>query len=375
MRIGIDITVLNEKNKTGIGVYTYNLIKALLENDPENEYVLFGFSTFSTFEYLKSTDLGNYPNVSVKVMKIPARSFRTLFKIWQKVNFPSIEKFIGKVDIYHSFNFYLPPQKDGKTVATIFDMTSLKFPNLHHKRTSELDEIRMTRIAKKADLVISISESAKKDFLEKYPNKNVEVVYPAVSDQFEDDNKKDLNGVLKKYGIGGKYFISVATLEPRKNLEFLLKALLKYQGKEQLVLVGGSGWKNEDLLELIKDNSEEIILTGFVTDEELVELYKGAICLIYPSLYEGFGIPVLEALSLGVPVICSNTSSLPEVGGDAVIYIDPTNEEDLLKSINQIAMSEKKRGEMRRKGFLQAKKFSYNKSARKLLELYSSLAK
>lgn len=373
MRIGIDISVLNDRNRTGIGVYTYELIKNYLDLDKENEIILFGFSTFLTEQYLKNIFKTN-KRVKVKVVKLPARIFRVFFLFWQRINYPTIENFIGRVDIYHSFNWYLPPQKYGKKVATVFDLTAIKFPELHLTATTQLDKTRFERINKYADLVIAISKSARRDFLNLYPQKKVEIVYPSTQAIFDQKIKTDKNKkLLKKYKIEKGYILAVGTLEPRKNFVSLIKAYLEIETDKKLVLVGSLGWKNDEVNMLIDTNKDKIIKTGYVSNQELVLLYKYAYCLVYPSFYEGFGIPVLSALKLGIPVISSNTSSLPEVGGKAILYIDPNNYKTIKKALNKLLSDKKLIKILSNAGRKQAKQFSYKKSARKLKDIYESL--
>lgn len=373
MRIGLDISVLSDSKKTGIGVYVYELIKALLKVNRKDEFVLFGFSTLETYEYLKNIEFKKYPNVEIKVIKLPAKLFRTAFISWQRLDWPPIENFIGEVDIYHSFNWYFPPQKYGKKVATIFDMTSQLFPNFHHKRTVQLEKIRLERVKKNADLIITISENSKKDFLNFSPKSNVEVVYPAVSEQFNQVmNNTEIEKVLRKYNLQKNYVLSVSTLEPRKNLEGLIKAYIKGNFKNPLIMVGAEGWKSSMVSKLIKSH-QLIIPLGYIPDEDLPYIYKGARFLVYPSFYEGFGLPVLEAMKSGIPVICSNTSSLPEVGGDDVIYVDPENTADITEELVKIDQDGNLRNTMISKGIKQARNFSWKKSARKLNELYQNL--
>jgi len=361
--ICIDISVLNDKNKTGVGVYTYELIKSLLEVNKTDKFILFGFSTFQTYEYLNNLEFKKYPNVEMKILKLPAKLFRTTFLLWQKLNLPKIESLIGPIDIFHSFNWNLPPVKSAKLVATIFDMTPILFPKLHLGKTVQLDKIRLQRIKQNADLVITISENSKKDFLQFAPKKQVEVIYPGASSLFEKKtNKKE-----------SEYILSVGTIEPRKNIKGLIGAYLASGIKEKLVLVGNWGWQNSDLKVLIEKNKDKIILTGFVPDEDLVNLYQGASFFVYPSFYEGFGIPILEAMSLEIPVIASNNSSIPEVGGDAILYIDPQKESSLKNALIKLSTSEKLRKDLSKKGLIQAKKFSFEKSAKKLNSLYQLL--
>lgn len=370
MRIGLDITVLNDQEKTGIAVYTYNLIEALLNKNKKNQFILFAFSALSTHDNLSNLPFKNYPFVEVKIIKIPSRVFSTVFLTWQKLNWPPIENFIGNVDIFHSFNFYLPPQDKGKVIATVFDMTPILFADWHLKKTVQLEKVRLDGIAKHADLVITISENSKKDFLKFYPKKKVEVIYPAVSKKFLSAGADPR--ILDKYGLKPGYILSVGTLEPRKNIHGLIKAYLKKKFDVPLIIVGGKGWKAEQINDLSK-KSDKIKILGFVEDNDLPTIYKGSLMFVYPSFYEGFGIPVLEAMNCGVPVITSNTSSLPEVGGKAAIYVHPKNTDEIAKAMQSAKGSEGIRVRMIKQGLQEAKKFSYEESAKRLISLYQNL--
>lgn len=373
MTICLDISVLNDKQRTGIAVYTYNLIDALLKINKKDKFVLFGIATFDTYNYLKNLDFKKYPNVEMKIYRMPARIFRWVFLIWQWFNRPSIESFVGKVDIFHSFNWYLPPQRMGKVVATVFDMTAMLFPDTHQTKTIQLEKLRINRIKSYADLVITISQNSKIDFLKFAPLKKTAVIYPALPEQFkEEKGKRKGERVLEKYNLKSGYILAVGTLQPRKNIRSLIEAYLKSNLEEKLVLAGSFGWESSDLYELIKKHRKKIVTTGYVLDEDLPHLYKQALCLVYPSFYEGFGMPVLEALSLRIPVICSNTSSLPEAGGEAVLYIDPNSIDDIANALIRIKQKEL-RIKLVNKGLKQSKKFSWMESAKKLNSLYQRL--
>ena len=372
--IGFDVTVLNDKQKTGIAVYNYNLLENILKINKTDRFILFGVSNFTTFNFLNDLPFKNYPNVEVKIFKISARIFRTAFLLWQRTGWPPIERFTGSIDIFHSFNFYLPPQKAGKVVATVFDMTPSLFPYLHLEKTIQLDKMRMNRIKKRADLVVTISENSKKDFLKFAPQKRVEVIYPGLSDNFSREiDKSKIRRILRKYNLKSGYILSVGTLEPRKNIKFLIDAYLKSNINRKLVLVGIAGWKNSELLKLIDKNKDRITALGFIPDEDLPYIYSRAECLVYPSLYEGFGLPVLEALAFSIPVICSRSSSLKEVGGDAAYYINPMKENSLINALIEIIKNKKLRRDLTAKGEKQVKKFSWKTSASRLNLLYQQL--
>lgn len=371
---GFDISVLNHKQKTGIGVYVYELLSNILKVNKQDKFILFAFSTLDNAEYFQNLPFMKNPNVKLKIVKVPSKSFRILFALWQKFNWPKIEFFTGKLDLFHSFNWYFPPTQNTKNIATIFDMTPIIFPQLHQEKTLLLDKLRFKRIADKADQIIAISDCSKKDYLKYYPGKQVEVINPASSEKFfKKINLKKQITVLKKFNLQKGYFLSVCTLEPRKNLEKLITAYLKTNLDNKLVLVGTKGWKNDQLMDLISKYPQKIIVTGFITDQELAVLYKNALCFIYPSLYEGFGIPVLEALSSNIPVITSNVSSLPEVGGDAVLYINPQKEVEIKDALLRISKDEKLRKELIKKGKVQARKFSWVKSAKQLNNIYQNI--
>lgn len=371
--IGLDISVLNEKNKTGIGIYVYELIKALLEINRKDKFIIFGLTPFANFSYLSSLPFKGYPNTEVKLYRIPARLFRSAYLLWQKVDWPKIEAFTGTVDIFHSFNWVLPPQKKGKRLATVFDLTSIKFPDWHHPRTSELDKIRFERIKKDADLVLTISENSKKDFLEFAPELQVKVINPGISEKFSKPiSQNEIKRIVKKYNLPKKYILSVSTIEPRKNIQGLIEAFLKTKIDMQLVLVGSSGWKNEKEFELIREN-KKIINLGYVSEGDLPAIYKLADFFVYPSFYEGFGIPILEAMSMGVPVICSNTSSLPEVAGNAAFFVNPYKIEEIKNALERLGKDLNLRNQLSKMGLVQSQKFSWRKSALELNKIYQNL--
>jgi len=379
MKIGIEIAPLIWGKKAGIGWYAYNLLKSLKNIDKENFYILFGSSIREYRKKLKSLKKEfECENIKISMKFFPGRIYNYLFQI-----FVPVELFYGKFDLIHTLHPFSPVKFKAKYIATIHDLTPLIssdwFPELHSLKFRFI----IKRTTERADKIIADSISTKKDIIEffDYPEENIEVVYLASDEIYKPvEDKEEIAEIRKKYGISRKYILFVGTIEPRKNLIRLLSVFekLKIKFKEyQLVIVGQVGWMSEKFFEKLKNLPEnvkkDIILTGYIPKEDMVYLYNDSELFIYPSLYEGFGLPVLEAMSCGVPVITSNISSLPEVGGDACIYVNPYDEEDILYKIEKVLDNEEIKKEMRKKGLERAKLFNWEKTAENTLKVYESL--
>lgn len=356
MRIIIDTQTTLGK-KSGFGFYVENLVNNLKKVDSKNEYF-----------FVNSGWKGR--------MSTPKR-FR-----WDQ------HKLVGKArklkaDVVHQPCFSVPIFGNFKKVVTIHDLIPIKFP----KNLGFASRMFFTKFMpftyRYADKIIAISESTKKDLVEilGIDEKKIRVIYEAASENFQviDDMDKIVE-IKKKYKITGPYILNVGTLEPRKNLELLVRvfaSVIKDDSLEhRLVLVGKKGWGYEKLFKLIKDlNIEDrVIWTDYVEDDDLPYIYNGASLFAFPSLYEGFGLPILEAMKCGVPVISSNTSSMPEIVSDAGILIDPKDEKKWVKEIGEVLNNDVVQVKLREKGLEQAKKFSWEKCARETLEVYEKLS-
>lgn len=376
MRIGIDISVLVDPNRTGIANYVYKIVKELIKNNPRDSFVLFGLTPLAAAKEFNKLDLFDFKNVERRVYRIPARLFRQVFLWWQRLGWPKIEWLIGDVDVMQSFNWWLPPQSKGRVVATVFDLTSIVHPEWHVDRTSQLDLLRFERIKKLADLAITISKSAERDFREFAPGVKTEVVYPAADERFfKQLSGQEKDKVLQKYQLEAGYWLYVGTLEPRKNLERVIKAFIEANTGRKLVLVGISGWKNSGLWSVIRKHQDQIIVTGYVADEDLPGIYQGAFGFIYASLYEGFGIPIVEAMASGVPVLSADNSSLQEVGGTASVYVSANSEEEIADGLKELSQNTRLRRKKIAGGLVQARRFSWGSSAQALMTIYRGLAK
>ncbi|MEK7253444.1 MAG: glycosyltransferase family 1 protein [Bacteroidota bacterium] len=360
MRIAILCDAL-DLQYAGIQTYLRGLVKAVTELDRSNEYFLVRPKAGGEFE--------NAREIIVPISShIPGSQRLRLFTSIPKRL--AAEKMDVVVEPAHFGPFNLPTHI--KRVTIIHDLTPVLFPQFHPFASTLFHRFLLPHILKKADCIIANSENTKQDVVAKYAvaKGKIQVVLPGREIEFAP--RKDAF-VLQKYGITQPYFLYVGTLEPRKNLATLVKAYDEYRrlgGQAfQLVLVGKKGWKNEAFEAALakSPHRKDIILTGYAERQELPVLYSMAALFIYPSLYEGFGLPVLEAMSCGVPVLISNTSSLPEVGGQAAGYFNPNSVSDLAQAMLELANDEAKRLEMSRLSLWQAEKFNWNSAVHKFV--------
>lgn len=370
MRIGINVSVLKAgENVSGIGYYTYRIVKELIDNDKENEYYLFSNCKISV----------HFPeNSKVHNILYPCRN-RLLWSRyllgWQ------IQKF--NLDIFWSPTHNLPivKQKKTKYYMTVHDIANHILGNISQSKSSQQKYLRiiLDHSCKIADGIIAPSNATKKDLVEHFrvaPQK-ISVIYEG-GDKESSVKPAGEQELEEKYQVKKPYFLYVGTLQPRKNIETIVDSFLRLAKNEstaQLVLAGGTGWGMGKVLDKIQKSSfkERIILTGYISEEEKAGLYKNAEAFLFPSQYEGFGIPVLESFSYGVPVITAKNSSLPEVGGNAAIYIENVMSsaelEECMKKI--LGLSEADRMLLSEKGIRQFNRFTWKKCAREIFELLS----
>lgn len=361
MRIAIDVTGSIYKG-TGVATYYTSLIPKLLEIGGDHEFILFGYSL------RRFGDL----TLAQRRFLFPPRLAEL---VWNKLHVFPIEKLIGKCDLLHAWDYIQPPTEKAKLVTTIHDLTPLKFPKHQHPRTLSAYKSGLRWVEKQAAAVIADSYSTKEDIVKllKIPEKKVHVVYLAAPQEFhafraQHENTQDMSidQVKRKYGIEGEYILSVGTQEPRKNLNRTIKAYELLQMDKPLVIAGRFGWGRR--LRPVKG----VKLVGFVGKSDLPAFYAGASCFVYPSLYEGFGLPVLEAMAVGCPVVTSDRGSLREIAGEAAVEVNPESIEAIAFGI-RVALE---RGEeLREKGIAQAQKYTWEATARKTLEVYEKIGR
>jgi glycosyltransferase involved in cell wall biosynthesis len=374
MKIGIDVS-LTIGEKAGVGYYAANLVDALAKIDRTNQYLLYPF-----FYYIYHPDFKNCRGPSEKNFHLHCENIpkKIIDLAWHS---PIPKKWIlGNVDILHSTTFCTPQDHCGKLIVTIYDISFLLLPECHveanrqHCLKGTLEAVRY------ADYIIAISDSGKNDLVKYFdadPDKVV-VTHLAAKDIFTPRGSDERNQVLEKYRIPGDFIFTVGSYEPRKNIGTLIRAYMNLpenvKNQYALVIAGGKGWLNTDIELLIESqDSARILRIGYVDEQDLPALYSAATLFVYPSFYEGFGLPVLEAMSCGVPVITSNTSSMPEIGGIAALYFDPHSVQQLRSLLLEVAGNENLRKELSRKGIEQARQFSWDKTAKATLEIYKDL--
>ncbi|RJQ33529.1 MAG: glycosyltransferase family 1 protein [Actinobacteria bacterium] len=356
-------------NRTGVGNYIYNLVNNLCDIGQENQYQLY-------FNYVRPKE---NPFIGFNQVKnrFPVKFSRYLNKF-----FP-IEICTGKVDIFHGPNYFVPQKTKAKRVVTIHDLGFILYPDAMLGNDASYYLKKVPKLIEESDHVITISKSTKKDLIEQLgvAKEKISVTHMAAGEDFKPiDDKRRLKTTLNKYQLPDKYLLAVATLEPRKNISTLVKALsvLKKSKKltQKLVVVGGSGWKSDSLSKEIKEYGleDEIIFPGFIGQEDLPFIYNACSLFLFPSIYEGFGIPLLEALSCGKPCISSNTSSMPEVAGDAAILIDPLDANSWADNIVDLLENPAKEEDLSKKALIQTQKFSWQKTAKQTLLVYKQLS-
>lgn len=357
MKIAIDISQI--VYGTGVSVYVKNLVKKLLQIDKKNKYILFAGTLRKKdciLSFLKELK-GN--NFDFKIFPISP-----LFAdfLWNKLHFLKIEKLIGKVDLVHTSDWSEPPS-DAIKVTTIHDLSPLKFPLLMPKNIVKVHRRKLFWVIKESKAIIVPSHATKNDLLSLGVKKErIFVAGEGVDEEFSPASPQEVQMVKRKYKVIGKYLLAFASF--RKNLEMVIKAFEMVKGGKDLKLVV-IGQK----LDLTKRG---IRFTGYVTKKELIALYTGAEALVFPSFYEGFGLPILEAFSCGCPVVTSDISSMPEVAGNAAILVNPFDYNSIAEGILK-ALKRKKN--LRKLGFERVKLFTWEKTAKEVLRVYNIFRK
>jgi glycosyltransferase involved in cell wall biosynthesis len=370
MKIGIDARSMFG-TPTGVGRYLSNLLTHLSHLDKENEYWLYT-------DHPRVHSIIQHDNFHQKHLTIP---FAQNYFTWSHFRLPP-ELFLHPIDLFH-FPFYtMPVIRNYKSIVTIHDITYEIHPEWYSWKGLLAMRFFSRYAARHADTILTDSHNTKQDILRYYgvPENKVVVIYLGVEERFKKIEKCSvLDQIRVQYRITSQYVILyVGSIHTRRNIEQLIRAfqmLCRKISDIQLVVVGKQEYPYLDIQALVDQLAlhNRVILPGYVQDADLPLLYNLADLFVYPSSYEGFGLPPLEAMACGTPVIVSNNSSLPEVTGDAAILIDPLNIKDMTDTMYQVLNNEKLRHSMAEKGITQARKFSWEQTAKETLAVYQEI--
>jgi glycosyltransferase involved in cell wall biosynthesis len=377
MIIGIDISSI--PYGTGVSNYTINLVRHLLKTDKINTYKLF----FTSFRQPLPEEVKLWrklPRIRIYHYHLPPTFFEIL---WNRLHIFPLELFVGKCDVFHTWDWTQPPAISAKTITTVHDFVPFLFPETQHQRIISVFKRKYFWAAQVNDLFICVSQNTRHDLLRLFPKldpQRITTIPEAAEDKYlnfvhqsPSEKKLKIAKVKQLYDLKN-YCLTIGTREPRKNLPRLIEAFIKYRklnpkSNMELVIAGKYGWGND--INHLKNPFIKIL--GYVPDREITSLLAGATCLCYPSLYEGFGLPPLNALTLGIPLITSNSSSLREVAGNAAIFVDPTKTNDIVLALNKIISSQTLRSTLSRRGLKQSAKFSWDNTAKETLKVYEKL--
>lgn len=375
--VGIDVTSALSQ-RAGIGRYTRELVSALIRFDKASEFVLF------------SARQPSWDSLSSRIPKDAhvryTQSFLTerwLYRIWYRLRIPiPVQSFTGDIDLFYSPDFVLPPVRDGvPTILTVHDLSFIHYPETFTSSLRNYLNQVVPRSVRRATHVLADSQSTKDDLhsIWQIEEEKISVLYSGVDGSFRPpSDKSKRSDVRERYGLSDEpYIFSVSTIQPRKNYQMLIRA---FKGvvddfPHRLVIAGEKGWLYEETFnEVTRQGLEEkVTFLGFVEDEDLPALYSEATLFVFPSLYEGFGFPILEAMACGVPVLVSSASCLPEIAGEAAVVLPPQHEEAWTATIRDLLDDPNRRAQIVASGFLRVRQFGWKSAAEQLSELLQTL--
>lgn len=379
MKIGIDARLIDEKEKFGIGIYQDNLIRELANIDKKNEYLLFFQSLMRKKDDFPGPAQGNFRKIIVRIPNGLGSNIKD--RIWTDFLLPFyIRK--EKIDVFHNLCRAFPSKKPKcKTVVTIHDLT-YKYIDLKRKPKRTFAAKSFERSVLHADKIITISESSKKDILKFHgiDARKIAITYNGLTSHIRPIPEEELQIFKKRVNLDYKFILYVGYFLPHKNVERIIEsfdiARKRFGINQKLVLIGGGPDSLTcPIMNLIRTFhlQDEIIFKGYLKNEELNCFYNAADLFLFPTLYEGFGMPVLEAMAVGTPVITSNTSSLPEVAGDASLLVNPYNSNEIAEAIWRVINDNCLREDLIKKGFERIKNFTWRNTAIETLKVYQSL--
>jgi glycosyltransferase involved in cell wall biosynthesis len=370
MRIGLDGYPLSEP-LTGVGHYTLELARALARNFPRDEFELVSPKPFNP-AVIDEIQRELIPNLTFTRAKSSS-----LRGHWWSVGLPMYAR-RARFDLFHGTNFEVPLWKRRRTVLTIHDLSTLLYPETHRARAVRRARVRLPIAAKIAGAIIAPTAAVRQEVCERLKVKpeKVTAIHEAPRRSFSPMTAEETVAIRKRLRVEDEFLLFVGTLEPRKNLLTMLRAfeevITRTSARPQLVIAGGEGWLIDETLSFINSASlkDRLLLTGYLNDEDLRALYSSCRAFVYPSLYEGFGLPPLEAMACGAPVIASRIAALRETLAEAAILVEPLDVQTFSRTIIELLKDEKRRTAMSEAGIKHAAKFSWGAAAKLTYEVY-----
>lgn len=373
MKIGLDFRGLLSGKISGVENYIFNILERVLRQDHKNHYILLENA-------FKTKDLGNLKFINTQTVqrRMPNKFFNATLKLF---GWPRFEKYFGPFDALFlpNFNFFSIDPKT-KLIVTVHDMSPVVTPEYYSlKRRIWHWAVNFKKTLARADRIVAVSEYTKADLIRLFniPAEKITVIYPGIdrhvfSPELPDDKLRE---VRNRYGLPGEYILFINTIEPRKNLVAFIKAFERLPGSASLIIGGKPGWKYGPIFKAIYNSPKrrQIKYLGYVPEDDKPYLIRLARAVGFPSFYEGFGFPALEALSVGVPVLASQVTALPETVEDAALMVNPYNIDEMADGLKAIMTDEQLRQRLIARGLEQAKKFDWDIAAEKMLQVFNSL--
>ncbi len=367
--------------RAGLGRYAESLIRALVAREGGESERWGGAVPYGLF-YNRERGiqrLSGLEHVATRTVALGYKPWRMLVWLGQLLRV-GFDRLLEEGTLFHATEHLLLPLRSTPTVLTVHDLIFRHLPE-HHKRLNRWYlNLTLPLYCRRATHVIAVSQSTRRDLMAAYelPSERITVIHEAADPEFHPQSGERVSAARRQYGFPERYVLFVGTIEPRKNLTRLLRAFEILHGEgmtEALVVVGKQGWLYEGFFAELERSpvKNAVLLPGYVPDEDLPAVYAGAQALVFPSLYEGFGLPVLEAMACGTPVACSGTSSLPEVGGDAAMYFDPEREGSIVETLRRVLGDGDLHDELVERGLERAATFSWDRVAAETEAVYMAV--